>query len=49
MLLTSAANGKAADFQRRLANAHRNALAGFTANPNAGVKCHVITDHRDLL
>jgi hypothetical protein len=44
-----AADGKVIDFQRRLADAHRHALALFTADADAVIQLQIVTHHRNLL
>src|SRR5207248_8885210 len=41
-----AADCQAVDAQRRLADAHRHALALLAAGPHARIELHVVADHR---
>jgi ribosomal protein S10 len=43
------ANGKIIDFQRRLTNAYRHALALFTAHADTAIQLQIVTDHGNLL
>ena len=47
-LARRAADGQAIDLDRRLTNANRHALTGFTAYADAGIEGKVVPDHGDL-